>query len=253
MVAIGLVLMSCVGVASSMSTHTLRPSSLCAVSASQFAALPPRFALTMKEGASPLPAFVYTANSATKCAANPKSALEYPFSDYSVHSLGRWLVAFAQTAAVLLRRDLVSPYIVIGAIGASFGTAALKRQWNQARPVGAPLADPGMPSSHALVGTFIATAWALQQHSVGVRACLGIAAVTISVLRVVTGHHTWAQVAVGGVLGSLSAGGWMALGLWAAPMVPKHLALVVVYFMYCAGSALFVGRKMRSWRKRDVA
>ncbi|EOD20299.1 hypothetical protein EMIHUDRAFT_242187 [Emiliania huxleyi CCMP1516] len=70
---------------------------------------------------------------------------------YAANAATKWLVVAAQTSAVALRRDLVSPYIVVGAIGASFATQRLKRAINQARPAGAPFTDPGMPSSHALI------------------------------------------------------------------------------------------------------
>jgi len=160
----------------------------------------------------------------------------------------KWLVVFAQTAAVWTRRDLVSPFIVIGSIVAAFGTALLKRLIGQQRPAGSPFSDPGMPSSHALVGTFAAVAWAVHLQKLEATACLLSAALSISVLRVAVGYHTWAQVLAGGLLGGVSACAWMTLGSRVAPLIPRQAALAAVYSIYLLGSALFIGRKMAKWK-----
>ena len=159
----------------------------------------------------------------------------------------KWLVVFAQTAAVATFRDLVSPYIVIGSIAAAFSAASLKRLVNQQRPDGSPFSDPGMPSSHALVGTFAATAWALRISSMGTSMGLLASAVVISALRVVTGCHTWPQVAVGSALGAAFACLWMALGAYFAAQVPTRVAVASIYSAYVLGSALFIARKMDKW------
>ena len=159
----------------------------------------------------------------------------------------KWVVVAAQTTAVLTRQDFVSPYIVIGSIAAAFGTAALKRIINQQRPAGAPFTDPGMPSSHALVATFAATAWAIQLQDPIIRSLLVAVAATISILRVATGYHTWPQVGVGSLLGAGGAWAWMVLNPTAGVAAPGPLAMGTVYASYVLGSALFVLRKMRSW------
>mmetsp|Transcript_27343 Transcript_27343/g.89289 ORF Transcript_27343/g.89289 Transcript_27343/m.89289 type:complete len:237 (-) Transcript_27343:28-738(-) len=171
---------------------------------------------------------------------------------YAANAATKWLVVAAQTSAVALRRDLVSPYIVVGAIGASFATQRLKRAINQARPAGAPFTDPGMPSSHALVASFAAAAWASHLRSAGATAVLAAAAAATSLLRVVTGYHTWAQILVGGVLGSAAGGGWLALGGWLRGRLPARLLAVAVWSAYAGGSALFIGVKMARWVGGDL-
>ena len=102
----------------------------------------------------------------------------------TLNSSTKWLVVFAQTTAVWSRRDFVAPFIVLGSIIASFGTATLKELINERRPDGAPFTDPGMPSSHALVTTFAAVGWALQVRSAVPSAILLSCAALVSLLRV---------------------------------------------------------------------
>ena len=177
----------------------------------------------------------------------PPNRPNLPKAIFAANAATKWLVVFAQTSAVFTRRDLVSPWIVIGSINAAFATAALKRLINQERPDGAPFTDPGMPSSHALVATFAAASWAVRLRSTAATTCLSCAAILIGVLRVVTGYHTWAQVGVGGLLGAAMAMAWMALGRACVSNVQRATAYVCVYGMYAFGSVLFIGRKMRSW------
>jgi hypothetical protein len=168
----------------------------------------------------------------------------------TANGLTKWLVVAAQTTAVVTRRDFASPYIVVGSIGASFGAHALKRLINQQRPDGAPFIDPGMPSSHALVATFAASAWAVHLQRAGASAALLASAAVVSGLRVATGCHTWAQVLVGIAIGAAGALAWMCLGV-ASGLTPPGAAsagaLAVMYSLYLGGSALFVVKKMEKW------
>ena len=108
-----------------------------------------------------------------------------------LNSSTKWLVTIAQTGAVWSRRDFVSPFLVLGAILSAFATGTLKELINESRPAGAPFADPGMPSSHALVSTFAAVGWALHLRSTVASALLLSAAVSVSVLRVSGGHSLY--------------------------------------------------------------
>lgn len=157
----------------------------------------------------------------------------------------KWLVTLAQTAAVVWRHDLASPFMVIGAVLAAYLTTLIKRVVNQRRPPGAPFMDPGMPSSHALVSTFITIAWILHVPSVALAAALLPAAGIISVLRVACGYHTWAQIAVGVVMGGIMAMGWMSFG--ATCVLPRHgvSTTAIIYALYFAGSVLFIARQLR--------
>ena len=164
----------------------------------------------------------------------------------------KWLVTFAQTVPVVMRRDLVSPYIIIGAIASAFSCGKLKAAIGQKRPPGSPFSDPGMPSSHALVSTFAAAAWALYLRRTLTTVCLLTASATVSVLRVVCGYHTVPQIAVGAALGGLGACGWMSIGAAVGSRCNPQLAYRLVYTSYFLGSALFVGKKMSKWAAKEV-
>lgn len=159
----------------------------------------------------------------------------------------KWLVVGANTAAVLSLRGFLPPFLTLGSIGATYGTEGLKLAINQRRPDGAPFTDPGMPSSHALVSVFLAVGWAQLARSRSVSAALLAAAAVISVLRVLCGYHTYAQIAVGAVLGAATAVAWMALGVALLAAADPRLALVLVWSAYLGGSALFIVTKMAKW------
>jgi len=177
-----------------------------------------------------------------------------PAAVYQLNYATKWLVTLAQTVAVWYRRDFVSPFIVLGSIFATFGTESLKRAINQQRPDGAPFSDPGMPSSHALVSSFAATAWACHCRSPVATAVLLSASALVSVLRVVCGYHTWAQVLVGSLIGVSAACGWMSLGsainTWATR---PALVAAVVWVLYLCGAAVFISRKMPKWLDQEAA
>ena len=179
------------------------------------------------------PQFIFTANAATK-----------------------WVVTAAQTGAVIARRDLVAPFVVVGSIGAAFATKALKKAINQQRPDGAPFTDPGMPSSHALVATFAAAAWAAYCVATAAPRAYALlllgAAACVSWLRVATGYHTWAQIGVGAGLGAVGALGWMAFGaeLLAKGLLAPRAAATAVYTAYVGGSVLFVAKSVRKWSSK---
>jgi dolichyldiphosphatase len=179
--------------------------------------------------------------------ADDAAAPTVPLPILAANGATKYVVVAAQTAAVVTRRDLASPFIVLGSIIAAFGTQVLKQLINQRRPDGSLLTDPGMPSSHALVSSFAAAAWALQLHRLGASVWLGLSAATVSSLRVVSGYHTWPQVLVGSGLGAASAACWMALGVALAPRVAPRTAYVAVYACYSIASAGFVLRKMSRW------
>ncbi|CAE8736152.1 unnamed protein product, partial [Polarella glacialis] len=142
------------------------------------------------------------------------------------------------------------PYISIGAILAAFLTMLIKRLINQQRPPGALSLDPGMPSSHALVSTFMSTAWAVHCWSALVTVPLLAAAATISVLRVACGYHTWAQIGVGALLGGAMAVGWMTLGRAVLAVGSAGgsgtATTVAIYSTYLLGSAFFLAKQFRS-------
>ena len=168
----------------------------------------------------------------------------------TANGLTKWLVVAAQTTAVVTRRDFASPYIVVGSIGASFGAHALKRLINQQRPDGAPFIDPGMPSSHALVATFAASAWAVHLQRAGASVALLASAAVVSGLRVVTGCHTWAQVIVGIAVGAAGAlGVLLAFGARGNPIAVMSIVFAGAPIVNAtAAVALHGGFRMLRWQ-----
>ena len=178
----------------------------------------------------------------------------------------KWLVTAVHTAAVWWRRDFVAPFIVSGSNLAVLLAEVLKRIINQSRPAGAVPLDPGMPSSHALVTTFAATAWSLHLlgggfglappagHGLdgafcrGVSVLLAAGAAGVAWLRVACGYHTVAQVLVGAGIGVVTALGWAGVGAALVCAVTPKAATVGAWAAYLSFSAVFIqARILRSW------
>lgn len=135
-------------------------------------------------------------------------------------SRARWLVSGSAGVVLLLRRDAVVVSFLLGAIANALVTKVLK--WGLAipRPDGAPLADPGMPSSHASSLFFFATwlgAAALARRAdddLGLATALGLVALLVctatalAAWRVRRGLHSADQVLVGALLGAGAALLW---------------------------------------------
>lgn len=204
-------------------------------------------------GILPSDAFV---RAATADVAPPRLSARVPAVVHALNASTKWLVTLAHTVAVWSRpRAFVGPYVVVGSIGAVYLTEALKKLFNQRRPDGAPIADPGMPSSHALVTFFSAVSWAsvVDPSVLGgtIRVLLVGGAATVAVLRVVCGYHSVAQIAVGAGLGSVLGWGWMLLGETVRLSNPR-LAYGSAFGAYIAGSAYFIAKNMRHWAARDA-
>ena len=73
----------------------------------------------------------------------------------------KWLVSGSAFIVLLVRRDAATVTFLCGAIGNALLSKVLKRLINAARPAGARLSDPGMPSSHAQSLSYFAVFLAL--------------------------------------------------------------------------------------------
>jgi membrane-associated phospholipid phosphatase len=134
----------------------------------------------------------------------------------------RTLVAGTAAAVLLWRRDALAISVLTGAIGNAILSKVLKRIIKERRPDGAPVSDPGMPSSHAMSLFFFASylsaaaiVWLPDSVSIVARATacmfLGVFAVNSATWRVEAGLHTSAQVLVGSVIGSIDGLLWFML------------------------------------------
>ncbi|KAM3572863.1 hypothetical protein VYU27_005166 [Nannochloropsis oceanica] len=136
----------------------------------------------------------------------------------------RWTVASLVAVVLLLRRDAAMVNFTVGAILNALLGKTLKRIIKEARPDGAVLEDPGMPSSHAMAlfyMTSFITAALCESKGLGGALPLWwpfnyittISSVILYVLtasswRVFSGLHTPAQILVGAGMGSGVGVGW---------------------------------------------
>jgi membrane-associated phospholipid phosphatase len=168
-----------------------------------------------------------------------------------LNAASKWILAGANLFGVYRFRE-EGAFLVIGCILACFATEhGLKPMWNQARPANAPLADPGMPSSHSLASFFVAMAWT---HSIipGKRLLFGSIATLVASLRILCGYHTLAQISVGAILGISLGHGWMTF-VWQKCNLAQLLEtqpIVVkwwIWSIYGTGSVLFIWKIMSKW------
>tara|TARA_B110001452_G_scaffold239129_1_gene219994 strand:+ start:1421 stop:2152 length:732 start_codon:yes stop_codon:yes gene_type:complete len=176
----------------------------------------------------------------------------------------KWVVAGSAAAVVLYRHDLASVLCVSGAVGNALLSKVLKRLLNEARPTGARLADPGMPSSHSQSLFFFASYLSCAANDAATPA-LSMGAVGLLPLggflawqRVRAGLHTPAQVLVGGTIGCATGAGWC---LWAqptleaamggagsAPLSSSLLALFLVGALVVGSAERMLGAKLKRGR-----
>lgn len=139
----------------------------------------------------------------------------------------RWLVAGTAATVLLYRRDALTVSALVGAILNAAWSKILKRLLNENRPEGAPVSDPGMPSSHAMSLFFFAAylsmaaaLWSPTGTPMALRAaeCVVLLAFAINSAswRVDVGLHTRDQVLVGSMLGFLDGllWFWATQGNW---------------------------------------
>lgn len=141
----------------------------------------------------------------------------------------RWVVSGLTFATLYYRRDAETAIFVLGALLNALLCKVLKRVFNSARPAGARLADPGMPSSHASSLFFFAAYLGLATHRSTARPewlghtpaaavetlrlllALGLPAVAfaLSLVRVRDGLHSFRQVLAGAATGGLCGKAWL--------------------------------------------
>ena len=174
----------------------------------------------------------------------------------------KYVVSGATFIVVCWRRDVFIASFLLAAICNALLGKILKRLINASRPAGARLADPGMPSSHALSLFFFtgflangAFVWPLPEFEhdryrkkgrsaeeellLRLILSLGIGwiASKLAQLRIEAGLHTIAQVAVGAVIGFVNGTVYFHL----APHCEKRLLGLTGEFGGGGGQLLLVG------------
>ena len=167
----------------------------------------------------------------------------------------KWIVSAAAVGTLLFRRDVETASCMVGALCNAFAAKILKRLFNAARPNGAVLSDPGMPSSHAQSLFFFASYLSLvarerlpqlshaSPRSLSIAMPTGIFAVAgyLAYLRVHAGLHTPAQVIAGGCFGATAGAGWLRvvqpqLVYWASVRTHSSTWLVTAALVLSLGA-----------------
>ena len=100
----------------------------------------------------------------------------------------KWIVSGAAASTLAYRRDLATALCITGAVVNGLLSKILKRILRRPRPSGAPLADPGMPSSHAMSLFYFATYLLLALTQLSTTTELNLA-MSLSVLLAVSFSH----------------------------------------------------------------
>lgn len=120
----------------------------------------------------------------------------------------KWLVSGSVGVLLLVNQDSFWFSVVVGSLINAFGVKVLKRLLKVPRPRQNVKFDPGMPSSHAHMLSYLAT-FALLNDLSRVSVLLYVFAVIVSFLRSRRGIHTIDQCAVGLCTGALGAYFWV--------------------------------------------
>lgn len=155
----------------------------------------------------------------------------------------KWIVSSLAMAALVWRSSLDASACVLGAVANALFTKALKHVIAQARPPGARLHDPGMPSNHASALFYFAAFIAVTVVRTAVtppRVCLAVSlpvvAGSASWYRVRSGLHTSAQVVVGAVVGFAFGVAWRLL-----PWARVEAVVATREFSTCLAAFVAVG------------
>ena len=169
-------------------------------------------------------------------------------------------------------RDGLMVSFFIGSVSNAIVSKILKRIINQARPpelekedLKVKPSDNGMPSSHAMSLGFIATFTALCIPLPWAKVILAGYAVISLIYRVHVNLHTWQQVVVGSILGSVNGYTWFHLctgdNPWSINVVDTvssrfldetgHLPVSMLIFPALVGAATVssVERRISAWLK----
>ena len=162
---------------------------------------------------------------------------------YSINKLTKWVVTATAMILGILKRDELTFWCIIGSVFSVMICKAFKYILNEARPLGAPKLDPGMPSSHAnslsFLSSYIATVTLNQSSKLLDQLLLGIGipvvALFLAWLRLALGYHTLRQVAAGWMLGTFSGILWALIGARAViPLIETYPFLYSILLVIAA-------------------
>ncbi|XP_002521545.3 lipid phosphate phosphatase epsilon 2, chloroplastic [Ricinus communis] len=165
--------------------------------------------------------------------------------DVALNSLSKWLVLVSFVAVLLWRNDAKSLRAAMGSLVNFILCVALKKIFNQQRPISALKSDPGMPSSHAqsIFYIFVVSVLSIMER-LGVNEftlIMSLLALACSSylcwLRVSQRFHTMSQVVVGGAVGSIFSILWC--WTWDATVLDAFICCWWVRAIVMLGAATF--------------
>lgn len=185
------------------------------------------------------------------------------FSHY-VNKSSKWVISAILVAVVIWKHDAEVIWAASGSILNTGSSRILKYLFNHQRPLSALnlKSDPGMPSSHGQSIGYLAVYAALTLVSwqgFSALAVMGGFAILIcgaylAWLRVSEGLHTYDQVLVGALLGSVVAIVWFTL--WKAIVLQAFTSFLWVRIALYVGSVIlslgFLSFVVRTWHFGEV-
>ncbi|CAI9110818.1 OLC1v1010909C1 [Oldenlandia corymbosa var. corymbosa] len=162
-----------------------------------------------------------------------------------LNNLSKWVVAVLFGLLILWRHDAEALWGATGSVINAGLSTALKRVFNQERPVANLRSDPGMPSSHAQSIFYITTYavlsmiqwWGLNGFTTTIGGFVFIVGTYFTWLRVSQKLHTISQVAVGALLGTVFCALWF--WSWGAIVLKAFVSNVWVQILVTLGGAAF--------------
>ncbi|XP_057820255.2 lipid phosphate phosphatase epsilon 2, chloroplastic isoform X1 [Cryptomeria japonica] len=183
---------------------------------------------------------------------------------HHINRFSKWVVSAIFAAVVIWRHDAGVIWAVVGSVLNTSNSKLLKRIFKQQRPPSALglKADPGMPSSHAqslgYLTLYAALSWidwqGLTAFNIGCAFAILICGAYLTWLRVSEGLHSYDQVLVGALFGSLTAIIWF--WLWKEFMLKAFTSFLWVRIALCTGSLIavigFLCVVFQTWRFGEI-
>ncbi|KAL3527131.1 hypothetical protein ACH5RR_011787 [Cinchona calisaya] len=162
-----------------------------------------------------------------------------------LNNLSKWLVTILFGIFLLWKHDAEALWAAMGSVINAGLSSLLKKLLNQERPVAYLRSDPGMPSNHAQSIFFVTTlailstvqSWGLNGLTTAISGIVLAAGSYFSWLRVSQQLHTFSQVVVGALLGTIFSILWF--WSWDSIVVKAFLSYMWVRILVVLGGAAF--------------
>ncbi|GAX80943.1 hypothetical protein CEUSTIGMA_g8378.t1 [Chlamydomonas eustigma] len=162
----------------------------------------------------------------------------------AINESTKWTISSASILFLFLKHDASVMWCLLGSLTSLLINKALKLLINDRRPAYARKSDPGMPSTHSnglgFLATYICISLCLSQQAEAPAlwppSILASMALVLSAflawLRVALGYHTYPQMVVGYLVGSVTAAAWHN---WGAAYVLQALEMSPLLYRFLLG------------------